>query len=281
MATRPTLLDLYKRAGEKTIKGTIRGKDVEIPVWLQKLSPTEHQKATRAASAARARHVAVAFDRDSDGYLSVKDEVHNMGDRVALIDYLIVEEADKIRSSAEAELAAEEEWSDEGYLEGLRDSWVEELADRYAEDPEDSEAKRVLTELTRFTDQVAERVGPILDDLRASYDETSIAELQDKVVEQVIKNRGTAVWLAEFYRQQMFFGTRRPDDHSKRYFSNFDDLDQLEVPVKLQLQEGFEELVVDSTVGKGSEETQPSSDSSERPAPAATGASSSPTAATQ
>lgn len=279
MAARPTLLDLYKRWAEHTVTGLIDNKPVEIKVWLKKLSPTEHAKATRAASAARARHLAVALDPESDAYLAVKDDVFRMGDRDALIDYLTVEDVDKMRSSAEAALAAEPEWSEEGYLDGLRDSWVEGLADRYAEDPEDPEAKRVMTELTRFTDAVAERVEPGIEDLRASYDHVPMDELHNSTVDQVIKNRAVLVWVNEFYRQQMFFGTRRHDDRNQRYFANFDELDEMETQVRVQLQQGFEALTVDATEGKGSEEIPPSSDSSESPAAAETGASSGPKAA--
>jgi hypothetical protein len=234
-------------------------------VWLQKLNPLEHEKAIRSAGAARARAMLEGRNRDGEAWQEAYADMHDLGPRETLIDYLIAEEISKRTDAHEAELAFEEEWAKDGYLQGLRDSWEGGLKDRYVIDAGDEEASRVFTELQRFSDQVSAQVEPETADLRRDYDDISDDALMQKAVERFIELRSGLAWLREFRRSEVFYATREIDDHRKYYFTTRDEVDNLASEVFTQLTTAYQELIVDPSEGKDSAKILSSLPSSEPP----------------
>jgi hypothetical protein len=156
MLKKSHLKDLYRRGKELRLDDG----DGEATVWLQKLSPVDHATAVSRASAARARALMSRNDPDSDDYMSAYGAVIGSGvERETLIRYINLPELGNKEMIIEAEMAAEEEWSKDDYLQGLRDAWNDTLELRYALEPDDPECKRVFAELTRFADAVNARMG--------------------------------------------------------------------------------------------------------------------------
>lgn len=264
MAKRRRLEDLYVRGRELSVDD---GSGDPVTVWLQKMNPLEHEKAIRKAGAAKAQVLLAQRDHQSEEWQEALTDVSELGGRDVLIEQVIQEEVAKLRESKEAELSFEDEWKKEGYLEGLREAWQSGLDMKYAEDPEDPEARRVFLELKRFTDQLDEQLADEIDALRRDYDDMPLEQLQDKVVDRVLDMRAGLAWLKEYRRCEVFFSVRDPDDHDKYYFSSRDEVDRLSAEVFRILANAYEELAVPPLEGKDSGKTPDSLPSSEQPAP--------------
>lgn len=270
-AKRRRLEDLY-----------VIGKDVvfddghgdEVAVWLQKLNPVEMSNALRRANAARARVRSVRSDKDADEYMDLWLQVLEWDSHDALVDYLAAETVLRIQDRIEAELAAEEEWSKDNYLEGLRDGWEGGLEQEYFLNPDNAEARRVRAELERFAQEAVRRGEGETAAARREIGDQPVNILQEKAMDRIINYRSSAAWLEEFHRSELLYGVRPPDDHRAYYFTDATELDRLSGEVLARLYDEYAELSVDVVEGKGSQETPTSSDSSEPPSEVETGVSS-------
>lgn len=261
-----------------------------VTVWVQKLSPVETQAALRRANAARARVKALRHDRDSDGFMDLWADVLTWETKDALVTYLLAETQLRIEEKYEAQVAAQDEWAGEGYLQGLRDSW-KELEEAHLVDPESPEGlegARVLAELKRFG-AAAEALGAgDLAAARAELEAQPMEALQEAAFERVLSYRGNAAWIDAMHRAEVFYGVhpakpgRDPGTWvamaTTRYWKSQDEFDRLPGEVLGPLFEAYAELSVPANEGKDSEETPTSSDSSELPSAPAMGVSSGPVA---
>lgn len=235
-----------------------------ITVWLQKLNPVELSTALRRANAARSRVRSVKSDPESDEYQSYWLEVLDFETKDSLALYLSGEKTMSLQEREEAKLAAEEEWAEHDYLQGLKDAWLGGLADQHQTDPDD-ETTRVRDELARFSDTagviVTQESEAIIADLMAK----DIELLQEEALERVIAYHANVAWLDEFHRCELWRGVRDPAKHTIYYFDKRDQIDSLSAVVANRLYAEYADLSVDVTEGKGSEET-PNSSSSSAPA---------------
>lgn len=235
-----------------------------ITVWLQKLNPVELSTALRRANAARSRVRSVKADPTSDEYQSYWLEVLDFETTESLALYLSGEKTMAIQEREEARLAAEEEWAEHDYLQGLKDAWVGGLSEKHQTDP-DEETTRVRDELARFAG-AADAVATIeIDAIVAEYMAKDLELLQEEALERIIAYHANVAWLDEFHRCELWRGVRDPQKHSVYYFDKRDQIDSLSAVVANRLYAEYGDLSVDVTEGKGSEET-PSSSSSSAPA---------------
>lgn len=265
MVKRRRLTDLYVTGKEVTVNDD-SGED-PIVVYLQKLNPMDNEQALRKAGAARSRILSWGKNPDSDEFLSVESEVWDIKERDTLIEYLIQEDLSNKYASTEAELAAEDEWSKDNYFQGLRDAWEGGLAEEWAADPEDADAKRVQSELKRFDDRVSERVEQEAEHLRSQWRDIPEHELRSEVTGKFVKMRADMEWLREFRKCELWLSTREAENHKKLYFQNRAEVDMLDPQIFGRLMAEYEQLTVDVQEGKDSPETpasSPSSDQSEK-----------------
>lgn len=258
------LEDLYIVGRETTVDDG----NGAVTVWLQKLNPMEHEKAVRRANAARVKVLAARRAPDSDDWQEMLADADEVGDRDALIQFVSAEELSKRRESAEAELSFADEWKKDDYLDGLRDLWTDEenpMADQYAMDPNDEEARRVFLELKRFSDQVEEKVAPHVERLKRDFESVSDDDLRAKVADRMLEMKAGMEWLREFRACEVWFSTREPDDHKRLYFPDRSTVDQLADEVFTQLSEEYQKLVVAVDEGKASQQAPASSPSSAPP----------------
>lgn len=264
-------------------------------VWLQKLNPAEHESAVRKANAVRARTRAAFADHDSDEYLDLVDELDEILAGPEVLELLIAEERAKIQASVEAELelgvdtnGEPSEWGRDGYLQGLREAWIDHGRDLYVEDENDADARRILDEFKRFGDAVAAIVDPQLEDLREQFRALPPESLRERVQERFVKLRCEQAWITEFERAELWLGARKPCDaclagephsfvHDDFYFaSGRAEVDQLTQEIRDRLLIEYHDLVTEVQEGKGSPGNPASSGSSESPEAPATAAISGP-----
>lgn len=254
-------------------------------VWLQKLNPADQTLALRKANAARARARAAYEDKTSDEWMELQDDYRSLLDDVdRLIDIVISDERIKLNQSVESELELGEEdgeptkWGKDGYLQGLRDAWVETGRDRYIEDEDDPEARRILDEFQRFGEEVAAIVDPQIEEMKVQYRAIPLDTLRERALEQFVKLATEKAWVSEFERAELYLAVRKPCDeckaeemhsfvHDDLYFQGRDAVDSLDESVLKSLLEAYHDLVTEVTEGKDSPGSPASSSSSESPEP--------------
>jgi hypothetical protein len=273
MKTR-TLADLYVRGREVKLDD---GNGPPVVVWVQKLNPIENEKALRRANAYRATIFTQARDQESEMFLSALSEVSRLT-RDEILDQLSMLEVGVQQPAIEAEIEAEEEWSKDGYLQGLYDAWNDGLAEKYAEDPEDPEALRVFNAMQVFAKQVEKQVEKQIAFMRDELDTQETEKLRKKLGEATLLSRVDLQWMAEFRRCQVWLSVRDPKNHRAYYFDGRAEVDVLEQDTLLDLIRAYSEIEVDGVEGKGSAGTPVSSTSSEPPVPEETEGSSGPAA---
>lgn len=253
------LSDLY-RVGALVKIGDNEEDSVEV--WVEKLRAFHAEKAIRAANAERAKRYAVLSDETSDDYLSVSNAVFDKTDEELIADLAGKDLANKYQA-LEAELEAEDEWSKNGYLQGLKDAWVEGLDKVYLENPEDGEAKRVFTEFERFSDELTKRFEVEKVDILAPLQEEPQGKLRHDWVKLQVENDANEIWFVEYKKQELLYAIRDPKDTKKMYFGSRAEIDDLDRQVIGRLVQEYNRLNVDVNEGKDSQSTQPSSPSSD------------------
>lgn len=219
-----------------------------LTVWLQKLNPVEHETAMRRAAGARSR---VLSGKDAAETELAQDEAEQLG-REGWIEYLTSDVLSRKFPAIEAELAAEEEWSKDDYLQGLRDVWDSTMKNLLEEEPEAVDAQTVRDELQRFADALEQRIDGERENIRKDFEGKDDEDLERRVVDRLIGTRADLAWLGEFRKCEVWIATRDPDNHRKRYFESREEVDDLSHPVLLRLMTEYAELNVDPQEGKDS-----------------------------
>lgn len=255
-----------------------------ITVWVQKLDPLDHDKAVRRGKAARARQRAILADLEGEEYLAIVDMVDQMGVE-EMINVAVAEDDLKLQQSARAEKMIDEdsEWAKDDYLSDLLAEWQDYgMAERYAEDPEDVDAVRVIAELNRFEAELAEDLVPLRRDLRDMEEQLPPDELREKVLAELIKQDIEMAFVAEYVENELFFSVRkpcrdclfetdgRPDPlphqtvHADYYFES--EVRRVDRAVLGRVRDAYDRITMDPQEGKGLRATGSSSASSESPA---------------
>lgn len=233
-----------------------------LVIWIQKLNPVEHETAMRRAAGARARVLSGRHEAEME---MARDEAAQFG-RDGWIEYLASDILGKKINAIESELASEDEWAKEDYLQGLKDVWDTSMEQLLKDEPEDPSAIRVRDELERFRKELEHRVEGererIVKDLAQKDDD----DLERRVVDRLVGTRADLAWLSEFRKCEVWLSTRDPEDHREKYFANRDEVDDLSQEVLVRLMTAYQDLTVDPLEGKGSGAILNSSASSESPA---------------
>lgn len=259
-AKRRRLSDLYV-VGKPFKIGDAEG---AIEVWLQKINPLERELAVRAAGAARARTLAFIEDKDSDEYMAkISDVIDFYGDRESLVMLAIHKDLIAAKTRIEAETAADERWSKDGFLLGLVDSWQDGMMDRYNADPHDKEAKKVFDLIKKYEDEVSKAVAEEQVRLERDCADYPLAKLREIGAEKLIEAQANNAFIDEFEVQRLLFAVRDPGDHTAYYFVDRGEVRALDERVREALSEAYNALEVDVVEGKDLPETDDSSPSSE------------------
>lgn len=258
MSNKRKLSDLYVVGKELVLDD---GKGEPITVWIQKLNPIEHERAMRRAGSARSR---VLSGKDSIETEIATDEAAEYG-RDGWIEYLASDALGRRMGVIEAELAAEEEWSKDNYLQGLKDQWETDAQQVLIDDPEDPQALNVREQLKRFTDEVQKRIDGEREQYIKDFEAKPDEDLERRVVDRLISTRADLAWLTEFRRSEVWLSVRDPEDHRKYLFEEREDVDALSQKTLIELMTTYQDLAVEPLEGKSSGATLDSSKSSESP----------------
>lgn len=244
---RRRLTDLYANGEEITVG---EGGDAQ-QVWIRKMTPADAEVAYLKANARRSSVLAQEREEEpGDFFISLKAEIAQLS-KDNLIDWLIDSEMVNQTPVVEARLAEENEWTKENYLGSLRERFLDEdFQTLFTEVPDDPEVKRVMSELSRFHNEVADEVAALRADLRATYEYDSIEELQGRVLHESLVAQSEAAWLEEFYNCQVWRCTFWADTREP-VFKTRAEVDDLQAKTSNQLREAIERIHVSDAEGKG------------------------------
>lgn len=254
--TKKTLFDLYVTSKEFVVKDEESG--IEVPVLLRKMNSIQQSKAQRAANGARAAVLALQRDAGSERRAEYENGiVDSYSTREDRINFLAALEMSKKSDITRAKIASQDKWNDDDYLDGLQEAW-EDLKFDWA-DPEtrSEESERVHDALKEFEREVQEALDPIRKREARDLEKLSDEELHRRMVDHQLKNEADIAWLLEYRMQMLFYCVYDPET-KQPYFSARKDIDLLPNAAMEQLMMGINNLTVEITEGKDSEEVQDS-----------------------
>jgi hypothetical protein len=241
------------------------GRGDPITVWMQKNSATEAVEINRRCDAARARVLTAREDEDSDEWKAIEASVkeYSNGKKEPVVEFLLTEDRERLRRTHEARIADEDEWTQDNYLQGLRDAWVGGMEKRWLREPDDPEALRVKEALDRYVTQVNEAIDEEVELMRQSMMTNSLNELQTRMMMKLLDMDANQAWVREMWCSQIYYAVRDPENKRERYFESRDEVDLLSAQCFEHLHDAYNNLEVDVMEGKGSPAPTTSSPSSE------------------
>lgn len=246
------LTDLYKIGMDVPIPDPRGGDDVVV--WVQKLTPAQEKLAVTKARPARAMISSVKrLPEDSDEkwfYYDQLDEDRFSNKRKKL-QFLVATDLAEFSASITEKTAASGEWAEEDYLISLRGAWNDGLKAKYAMDPEDTEAARVLAELVRFDNEVQDAIADRENELIFDLEDLSDEEIDRRCVRQLIENEAVSEMYNEYNNQKILLATRYADDHEKLYFRDRSEIDELAFEPKIKLLGALMAMDMNGIEGKG------------------------------
>jgi uncharacterized protein YdiU (UPF0061 family) len=192
-------------------------------------------------------------DPDNEIRLTLSSEAELAGifeSRDDMIDFIRDQDISQTRLTLEAQVADDEEWKKNNYLEGLREAWNDGLRERFKVDRDDPEASRVFEELKRYIDHVEQLLEREKRRFRREADRETDRELRNEVIDRLIERQADTLWYGEFRKRQLFYSLREPTDHKQRYFADPEELDRMEDVVVDQLLAALDSVNVSAQEGK-------------------------------
>jgi hypothetical protein len=253
---RRRLTDLYMVGKELTFSDSLdeNNEDDPVTVWINKLSPIEQRDAADQATKARATILTIKNSPSlSADRLMYEDQIYDLGidTRELQVEFLASEKIQEAEISNEERIASEDEWSKDQYLKSLQESWNDGLLEKWTDDPEDEDAKKVYDELKRFAEQVIEATKDDRENILAEYEHVSDDEIFKDVVDKIIDAEADFAWMNEFAGWQVYYAVREVDDHKTRYFESREEVACLDNRILTEIVRQYREMTVEGVEGKG------------------------------
>jgi hypothetical protein len=194
----------------------------------------------------------------SDQFITLQQDAKEM-ETATLVLYVSSAEMARQRGAIEARITHENGWTHEQYLAGIIERVSsDEFRQKFQDAPEDEDVIRLLGEIDRFNKQCEDAVDEEMRHLEAQYTAMPREDLEEAVIDELIKMQADAAWLIEYRKCQVWLGTMQQDKHGERYFQSRAEIELLDPKVLGQLQEAAETLNVADLEGKGSPPSQDS-----------------------
>lgn len=206
--------------------------DGSIKVFARKLGPNSHQVAVRKANAARVRSKNLLSEKeDSEQKMLLMDDVESKTED-ELVEFLAEIEIGNEREKIEQELSEEDEWSEDGYLQSILDSWEDGLLQDWlkGEGERSEESENAFNEMKRFSDAVEEKIEVIKERKRGNIRELGLEDMKEKVLQMYLDREAGIVWLQTFHEYQILYGIEDLETKEKIY----DSIEEVrEIPIEL------------------------------------------------
>ena len=229
--------------------------DVPFEYRVVKLNRPDHQLCVRKADAAQAAMTAKFRDENGEDFLAVVNQAADIDDPNVLVSYLIMDEFSKKQLSLQAKVADDDEWSNDSYLDGLREAWDDGLADRWVEDPDDPEAARVRGELERFAAQVQAVLDDELEVLKTDFADRPLHILQTEFARKMCRAVAADEWQRVYRLNRLFYSVRENVEgvglqRLPRAFGDVDEVAMVDDSVLKQMDDVYDSIEVPAVEGK-------------------------------
>lgn len=216
---------------------------IGLKCWLRLPNPWQHQQIHGLAQAARTLMVRQLRDPDSTAALGVEGRLYELEElpedvlRRQLADMHLTEQM------AKAQLYIETENHPEFQQFRSMDD-VRRIYDHHRRsDTMDSEqAKEAVKMINDFAVILKRETERLMEPFEVKYGNMEQAQLVETMRRSLCKEVADAAFMEEYNRRQIFFGTRKFDDHNKNYFDSYEELVQAEGPVVIYLTEQFAKM---------------------------------------
>jgi len=231
---------------------TISDGQNEEEIFVQKINQFEHDQCVREANKTKALVLAklrlAQDDKDRAEYnIRLGTEVTPKG----IIDILVTQDVETVRGAKEDEVAAEDKWAEDDYLQGILDSWpdLEEdyLLNREKASEDAQNAYKVMEEYNEEVEAVMEserRRG------RKDYQGMSQDELIKELTDRLISLDADTQWIDTYTKQRLVFAVRDPQNHKERLLEDLAELNMLQPQAIAALKDAYAEIVLDGVEGK-------------------------------
>lgn len=249
MPKRRKVSDLFR---VKTSTSIMDENGVEYEFDVYKLSDPEVEECVEHTLKTRSKYIAIKrLPDDAVEKQRYWDDFYEHGFQTDedFISFLVGKDLHKVHASAYEKTAHEPEWYDDSYLIGLQDAWNNGLEDKFNEDPEHEEAKRVHDELQRFSEQVREKVDDEQASMREEFGELTSEKLRKKAFDVYLDEIGKNKQNSDYVDYQLLYSVKwaGTDDPA---FEDIEDVKRSSSKVKDKLLSALVELVVSDSEGK-------------------------------
>lgn len=240
------LSDLYVTGKELTIDD---GNGDPVKLYVRKITPLDAEEAYRAANAAKVKAMTAKTDPEDLTFQIVRERCDQMV-KDDIVEQLAEYELQKKRLVIEAELEAEDRWSNDDYLQGLHDAWNSGLKKKHFTDP-DEETKRVFDEMQEFDHELNKRLEKEKEAFLKDLKGLSAQKLKDRYFDEQFERQGEIAWITEYRKQELFFAVRDAEDHDVKAFESPREIDSVSPKLIEMLRETYTDLSVEGLEGKG------------------------------
>jgi len=248
------LSDLFRKGRDVKI---VDADGNEYPLWLQRPSGLQQERARDYANAKVARYRLQAKDPDSDVYATIRSTVNDEDFETLVAARVKFEESEVREGAFQVALYGEEsEWSkDDKYMSVLNamtrrlddiekyNAQMEEAGASDRIDPQtDQEMQEITAEYERFHSEVADIVDSEIEMLRGKFSSMPEDKIREEVIEKTIDLDVRLQWYEAYQLRMLSYACRYPEDHKKLYFDDPDDVYEIPLYVRQQLFAEYDEL---------------------------------------
>lgn len=283
------LRDLFKTGKEVKFDIDVGDGEQEVVIWMRKPTAGQQDEALNKARGQQARRRSLYKDKDSDHYMAHWADVESLETKEELVEQLLKFDLHRIKSQAynevlyNPELAPKDEdgelqWGEQGqlYLDLLVaiQNRMEEILlfnDQLSEEDqnlainlqEDDELNRLDEERLAFEQSVDDRVEELSEEFKVEHLGMAFENLQKLFMKKLVDTDTSLAWYEEYRKWMLFFACKDPDDRTKNYFSNPDEVMSLPGNILQVLEDQLNDLDKTGDTLKNSRSLQLSSNSSE------------------
>lgn len=239
------LSDLFVVGKEVTVED---GQGEPLTVYLRKITPLEAEEMFRAANAAKARMLSSKTEPDSLLFQIISEKCEK-ATKDEIVEDLTLIETERKRLVIEAELQADERWSKDDYLQGIYDAWEDGLKEQHFTEPTE-ESKRIWEEMQEFQAQLDKKLEREKQAIEKDLKSLSLQKLRDRYFDEQFDRQGDSAWVSEYRKQELYFATRDPDDHSVKAFESPLEINDSSPKLIQKLRDEYATLAVDALEGK-------------------------------
>lgn len=250
--------------------------DDQVAMFITPADPLQREIAMREANAKRARAlVRSKREESSEEHLTIMAFLADMDDET-LVDYVILGDTPRRRADAEREILALDEWKDmESYQDAMR-QFSSKSPEELLDDPE-WEAMMELDE--KFATQIEERELELRDaqrDVLRMRVRSDRGQVERQALDKRAEMVGTQAFMNEYELQMTYFSVRDPDDITKLFFDNPEQLARQPEVVREAIHDALMPFITDGNEAKNSLRAASGSPQSELPSEPEISASSIP-----